>query len=355
MKNKQLRILHAPIIACNQAAELSRALDLIPNVESDYMIFGDKKDEWHISSGIDINLRLEGRNKFMKALVQGGFFLWAANHYDVFHFHSHISLLHPTHWDIPILKKFGKKILMSYWGCDVRTKTASQKHDISICQQCPSLDCRESWKAKEISYFHENADLQVVHMPESLEFVPDSVYIPTSVNIDYWRPPIEEEAESLKLKDDVVRIMHPVGNSSFRGNMKGTEFVKKAVETLKKEGLNVDFLFYDQQAHKEMRNNYWNADVVVEQLYAGWHGSTGLEGMACGRPVMTYLRPDLIKYKADIPIISVTEKTLTDELRKLVKSKKLREEIGQKSREYVLKYHDSGKVAKDMLEIYKSL
>lgn len=238
---------------------------------------------------------------------------------------------------------------MSYWGCDARRRDIDSKYRYSACKTCPKKDCREKWKEKKIAYLERLADLQLVHGPESLEYVPKAELMPIALDTDFWRP------IPYKKQEKTIRIMHPVWNLSKRGDTKGTKVIKKAVETLKKEGLDVDFLFKDDLPHKDMLSYYAKADIVVEQLRFGWHGATAGEAMACEKPVVAYLRPDLIKYYPDIPIASANCDNLVNELRKLVKNKKLRDSLGKKGREFVIKHYDSKKVALQLVKKYKSL
>ena len=46
--------------------------------------------------------------------------------------------------------------------------------------------------------------------------------------------------------------------------------------------------------HEQARERYRRADIVVDQLNAGWHGVFALEAMALGKPVVSYLKPDVV-------------------------------------------------------------
>ena len=75
--------------------------------------------------------------------------------------------------------------------------------------------------------------------------------------------------------------------------------------------------------HEEARERYARADIVVDQLNAGWHGVFALESMALGKPVVTYLKPDVVERSAAgfgirIPIVPATKETLVEALRPLV-------------------------------------
>ena len=102
------------------------------------------------------------------------------------------------------------------------------------------------------------------------------------------------------------------------------------------------------------------ADIVVDQLNAGWHGVFALESMALGKPVVTYLKPDVVEksaagYGIRIPIVPATADTLADALRPLIESPALRREIGAASRAYVEQVHDIDRIADRLIDLYRSL
>jgi glycosyltransferase involved in cell wall biosynthesis len=112
--------------------------------------------------------------------------------------------------------------------------------------------------------------------------------------------------------------------------------------------------------HGEARARYEGADIVVEQLNAGWHGIFGLEGMALGKPVVTYLKDDVVRRTEEafgirVPIVGATKDTLVDRLRPLVESPAERRRIGAESRAYVEQVHDIDKVADRLLALYSRL
>ena len=71
--------------------------------------------------------------------------------------------------------------------------------------------------------------------------------------------------------------------------------------------------------HDVARERYARADIVVDQLNAGWHGVFALESMALGKPVVTYLKPDVVErsaagYGIRLPVVPATAETLVDAL-----------------------------------------
>jgi glycosyltransferase involved in cell wall biosynthesis len=136
---------------------------------------------------------------------------------------------------------------------------------------------------------------------------------------------------------------------------KGTRWVIEACERLP-----VDLDIVEDVPHDVARERYARADIVVDQLNAGWHGVFALECMALGKPVVTYLRPELVDraeagYGVRLPIVPATKETLAAALRPLVASAALRREVGAASRQYVERVHDIDRIADRLVEIYRSL
>jgi glycosyltransferase involved in cell wall biosynthesis len=78
--------------------------------------------------------------------------------------------------------------------------------------------------------------------------------------------------------------------------------------------------------------------------------------MAFGKPTLCFIKPSLIKtYPADFPIINAKPDNLVEVLASLLENGTLRNQIGRQSRAYVAKYHDSHKIAQDLVKIYQKM
>jgi glycosyltransferase involved in cell wall biosynthesis len=112
--------------------------------------------------------------------------------------------------------------------------------------------------------------------------------------------------------------------------------------------------------HDQARERYAHADIVVDQLNAGWHGVFALEAMALGKPVVLHLKQDVVEqaeraYGTKVPLVPATKETLVDALRPLVDSPALRREIGAAGRAYVEKVHDIDRIADRLVDLYARL
>jgi len=104
--------------------------------------------------------------------------------------------------------------------------------------------------------------------------------------------------EHLKLRaTNKLRILHSFmfGEDRvkiYKGNIKGSRYIKEALDRLISEGYEIEYLAFDRVPAKEYRFIQLQADIVVEELIRGAWGSTALECIALGKPVITYIRPE---------------------------------------------------------------
>jgi glycosyltransferase involved in cell wall biosynthesis len=238
---------------------------------------------------------------------------------DVFHFHFGLTLV-PQSLQFPILRAARKKSVMHYLGSDIRGKTPEQLAA------------------------GRKAGAEVVGSYDAIRWVPDAEVIPPGVDlarIQPTRPP------------DRTRPLILHAPSSRR--RKGTEHVIAAVEAL-----DADLELVEGLRHDEAFERYRGADIVVDQLNAGWYGLFAIEAMALGKPVVTFLHDEAVRRTeeavgARVPIVSATAETLREALRPLVADAARRRELGAESRAYVERVHDLEQVTDRLLALYARL
>lgn len=71
----------------------------------------------------------------------------------------------------------------------------------------------------------------------------------------------------------------------------------------------------------------------------GWHGILALECMSLGKPVITYIAPDLAhimepysEVEGELPVLSATPVTFENVLREALQDSVLRERVGKRAR-----------------------
>ncbi len=239
---------------------------------------------------------------------------------DVFHFVFGLTLV-PQSLQYPILRGFRKRSVMHYLGSDIRGKTPEQLAA------------------------GKKAGAEVVGSWDAIRWVPGATVIPPGIDLAAITP-----APPGGRKRPIV-VHAP---SSRR--RKGTEHVVAACE-----GLDVELRIVEGVRHDEAVAHYREADIVVDQLNAGWYGLLAIECLALGKPVLTFLRDEAVQrteeaYDTQVPLVGVTAETLRDRLVELVAAGPAEwRRIGELSRAYVERVHDVERVTDMLVELYEGL
>jgi len=238
---------------------------------------------------------------------------------DVFHFYFGLTLV-PKSLQFPILRVLRKKSVYHFLGSDIRGKPPD-----------------------ELAY-GRRAGAQIVGSYDAARWVPEAEVVPPGLDLSGYRP---------VPPSDSVRpvVLHAPSNRA----RKGTEHVIAACAELPVELEIVAGLHHD-----EARERYRRADIVVDQLNAGWYGLFAIEAMALGKPVVSFLHDEARRrtgeaFGQDVPIVQATKETLADALRPLVADPAERRRIGAESRTYAERVHDVDVLADRLLDIYSRL
>jgi glycosyltransferase involved in cell wall biosynthesis len=238
---------------------------------------------------------------------------------DIFHFVFGLTLI-PRSLQFPLLRLARKKSVMHYLGSDIRGKTPEQ-----------------------LAY-GKNAGAEIVGSYDAIRWVPEAEVIPPGIDVSRIAPPAPSDRRR-------PIILHAPSSRK----RKGTEHVIAAVE-----GLDADLEIVEGLRHDEAFERFRNADIVVDQLNAGWYGLFAIECMALGKPVVTFLHDEAVRrteeaFKTTIPIVSATADTLREQLRPLVDDAAARRSRGAASRAYVELVHDQERVTDRLLDVYARL
>jgi glycosyltransferase involved in cell wall biosynthesis len=226
---------------------------------------------------------------------------------DVFHFYFGLTLL-PKSVQFTVLRALGKKSVMHFLGSDIRGKPASEL----------------AWAAR--------AGARVVGSYDAIRWVPDAHVMPPSSRMR----PLVVHAPSSRAR-------------------KGTEHVVAACAAL-----DVDLEIVEGLDHREAFERYRRADVIVDQLNAGWYGVFAIEAMALGKPVVTFLHEEAVRrteeaFGLEVPIVSATKETLVESLRPLAESPEERRRVGAASRAYAEHVHGLERMTDRLLDLYAGL
>ncbi|MGH2346270.1 MAG: glycosyltransferase, partial [Chloroflexota bacterium] len=109
--------------------------------------------------------RLVDGGRITGPLRTGRMVLWLASHYDVLHFHYHLSLW-PLHRDLAVYKAMGRTLVFHLHGCDIRDPHLVRRtHAISACAGC-TIPCLNEWKVDLPRALDRYADAVIVSTPD---------------------------------------------------------------------------------------------------------------------------------------------------------------------------------------------
>lgn len=257
--------------------------------------------------------------------------------------------------DLALLKKANKKIIFIFQGDDARQGGFCRDNfEITFANEVDSnyystyTDEHKKWRINKIKkyadkIFYLNPDLGYVLPPEA-EFMPYA-------SVDYR----EWECFASHNIPETPLILHAPSHQK----VKGTKYVLDAVKRLEREGYKFNFELVNLP-FEEAKMRYKEADIIIDQLLAGWYGGFAVEAMALGKPVISYIREkDLsfipLEMKNDLPIINASPQNIYNKLKRYIENPELLNSIGLRSRSYIEKWHDPDKIVLQLISEYEKI
>ena len=110
--------------------------------------------------------------------------------------------------------------------------------------------------------------------------------------------------------------------------------------------------------HAEAMKLYAQADLVIDQLLAGWYGGFAVEMMAMGKPVVCYIRAEDLRFVppgmvAELPLVPARPDSLEDDLEAAIARRSEWPAWGRRGREFALRWHHPRRIAQAMIDIYR--
>lgn len=161
-----------------------------------------------------------------------------------------------------------------------------------------------------------------------------------SIDMSQWEPISKKSSLG---SNQPFRVLHAPNHPKI----KGTDALIKAVEQLKEEGLDIELIILRGVPNSQIQEVMSSVDLVADQFVMGWYAMFAIEAMSMEKPVLCYLRPDLLDLytKAaliepnEIPLLNTSMLEIAEQLRWAYLNRTLLPEIGKRGREYVAKHH----------------
>jgi glycosyltransferase involved in cell wall biosynthesis len=308
-----VRVTHGPVntagIPWTNVQALRRR-----GVDAQLVVF----NRYRLHPEADVDLKRSG-GLVHRQLTQWRAFARLAPATDIFHFYFGLTLL-PKSLQFPILRALGKRSVVHFLGSDIRGKPPGEL----------------AWSRR--------AGARIVGSYDAVRWVPDAHVIPPGIDVAGIEP-------SPPSGRDRPLVLHAPSSRS----RKGTEHVVAAGAEL-----NLDLEIVEGLDHRRAFERYRRADVIVDQLNAGWYGVFAIETMALGKPVVSFLHDEAVRrteeaFGLEVPIVSVTRETLVERLRPLAASPDERRRVGAASRAYAQEVHDLERMTDRLLALYADL
>lgn len=274
----------------------------------------------------------------------------AIRHHDVLHFHYGASLLRPPFRaiDARMARALGKRVVVEFHGSDVRMPSLERARNPHYVQ----LDGEDDRAARErMRRWAAITDGHTIQCDHSL----DLFLRPFFPHIHVVGHRVDTRRLAPAYPDPAARVPVLVHSPSDLA-VKGTRFVRAAVDALRADGLRFEYVEVHGVGQRRALELYRRADLVVDQLCAGSHGVFAVEAMSLGKPVVCYILPELRStFPDDLPLIQADPRSIVDVLREWLTRPRARAQRGRESRAYAERVHDVRVVARRLAAVYEEL
>ena len=173
----------------------------------------------------------------------------------------------------------------------------------------------------------------------------DLVFKYFPIDCDEWQPHYETG-------NSVPVVVHAPNHR----HCKGTERIIAACERLEASGYQLELQLVEGVDRNKVADIYRSADIVLDQILMGVHGLTGLEGLALGKPVLTYLNQvHLRDPSCNNGIVNTNPDNIDEVLKAVVSIPALRNRLGRNGRKAAEQYHSYEALGEVWDRIYRHL
>lgn len=294
----------------------------------------------------DIDLKIN-KEKYVKlpiyAIKIGVFAVKSLVQYDVLHSHFGESLL-PFNLDAYFYHLFNFKCFSEFHGSDIRFMY-NMDIDYPYYKNNYPTEKNRKKNVRRLNRLLKHVNGIIIHDYELLPHLPNTgkpvFIVPLRVNV----------LEILPQYPKITQHRKPViVHAPSKRATKGTEGILKKLREVSGD---YELILVENTPHKEAMEIYRNADIIIDMISYGTYGVLSIEAMAMGKPVITYLSPEVkAKFPKELPIVSTDFDGLPKVVDYLIANPQIRYKLGVQGRKYVERYHDHVKVTRYLYDIY---
>ena len=211
--------------------------------------------------------------------------------------------------------------------------------------------------------FYSTPDLK----PIVEKFRRDAIFFPNPINTDqFFVKKFDEKCDLVSLfninkldrfkgTNNVLKSIQLIWEIFPNLNVKMFQFgnsIKDAEEFLVKYQNVPNLSFLPRISHEKMVDELQNSSIILGQLGTGILTCSELEAMSCGKPVICNFKYFDMYPEPPPVLVANTPEEVRDQIVFLLNNPEEGKKIGEKAREWVVKYYDYRKVAQKLLNIY---
>ena len=292
---------------------------------------GWHKDDWHWYGLVDLLLRADIRVAFFESLFFS-VYAWRLNA-----------------WALGLVRLVGIRTIMVPHGMDIfyRDGRVTRYDWVARAQRdYPAWDLEEhrSLAMRRTRLWCQFADVVVGLNSTCYQFLPrhevNFIWFPVDcqalrpINARHEGPPV---------------VIHAPQHRAI----KGTDHLIAANARLESWGIELELRLLERVPRAEALRRYAEADIIADQFCMGAYGMFALEGLALGKPVLTYLDHETLGDPIfDLPIVNTNPDNLDRVLAVLVEVPELRSRIGRAGREAAERYQSIDALAEVWAQLY---
>ena len=286
----------------------------------DYVETSKKDDIYFKPKNFLENFYFQINDKLKTKTVDKIIIQYNLDDFDIIHFDTGLGFYRNAKQAVK-WKNEGKKIVCCYYGSDLRIRGVIKELD-------------------------KISDLNITSEFDHLELKKDLHYL-------FYPYDISELPKKNCNQNEKIKIIHSPTNRKY----KGTDIIIEVINKIKIEK-NIEFLLIENMKRNELLNIKSSCDICIDQVGGAMggtgYGKAGLETLAIEIPTITNMSK---KYQDWLPknpfVVANNKEELYKKINELIEDKTIRDEIGKKGKEWVIKYHGFENVDKELKNLYR--
>lgn len=287
---------------------------------------------------------------FIREWKEFVFFWKVMAKYEIIHSHFAITLS-STGWELPVLKRMDRKLVVHYRGCEIRDRERNMRlhPEMNICQACDynATICQDPLGKQRRERAAQYGDLCLVTTPDLLDFVPAATHFP------FFAPDIDysdyETGCRRRRQGEGFKIVHVTSHPGIEG----TDDIARAIDNLRAKGYSIEFVFLNGVHHNRVLREIAEADLTIGKMKMGYYANAQIESMFLGVPSVTYVRPEFMTEELrESGFIFTSLPDLERTLEYYLSHPTALEKKRELARRSILRLHDNERLGRQLVELY---